>query len=182
MSKRHGSIGGLWRIWEKTLAEGRDPYREQSVVLGGLALRLLHPIWPPSSSASQLPDQQNSWSSRSVSLQSFFSSSAVEKMLVLPFRNWVSSDLFSPRAQGWVIPPVIYEDLVRSPYPVTGGTTCRTEKTAAFRRWVTALLSVQDQLLQKHNFHRYHHFLCLSWHLIFCFLTLYFSLAQLALL
>lgn len=112
----------------------------------------------------------------------FFSSSAVgKKPLFLPFSNWVLSDLFAPRAQGWVVPPVIYEDLIRSRYPVTGGTACRTEKTAAFRCWVTALLSVQDQLLQKHNFYRYHHFLCLSWHLIFCFLTLYFGLAQLAL-
>lgn len=38
--------------------------------------------------------------------------------------------------------------------------------------WVTALLSLQEQLLQKHHFLHYHHFLCLSGHLMFCVLSL----------
>lgn len=82
MSKCHEYIEGLWRIWGKMLPEGRDPCCEHSVVLGGLVLRFLHPVWAPSNVWAPHP---NSWSSAkcrsswSIFLQ-FFSSSAMEKI------------------------------------------------------------------------------------------------------
>lgn len=181
MSKCYEFIEGLWRVWGKTLAEGRDPYRERSAVLGGLVLRPLRPISAPSSSASQLLEQQNTGFSWSVFPQNFFSSSAVEKFYFCLLETEYSVTFLHQGHRDGSSPPVIYEDFLRSRYPVTGGTACRAGKTAAFGRWVTALLSVRVPLLQKHNFHRYHHFLYLSWHLIFCFLALYFGLAQRAL-
>ena len=163
--------------WGKMLAEGWDPYREQ-LVFGGLVLRPLHHIWAPSSSVSQLLVQQNLGSSCSVFLPSY-SRSAVEKTLLLRFRNYEVTFLQQGRGDGssplWS---------VRSrPLPVPCRRRHRSQDGERSRSsgWVTALLSVQHQLLQKHNFHRYHHFLCLSWHLVFCFLTLYFGLVRLAL-
>lgn len=84
MSKCHEFIEGLWRVWGKTLAEGRDPWCGELVVPGGRVLRPLHPIWAPSISASQLLEQQNMGSSWSVFLQSF---SLAQLWKIFTFRN-----------------------------------------------------------------------------------------------
>lgn len=70
VSKCHEFIEGLWRVWGKT-AEGRDSWFEKLVVPGGWVLGPLHPIWAPSSFASQLLEQQSRGFSWSVFLQSF---------------------------------------------------------------------------------------------------------------
>lgn len=104
----------------------------------------------------------------------FFSSPAVEKIYfcLLETEHEVTF-LHQGRRAG--SSPVICEDHLRSRCPVTGGISCRTGETAAASQcWVTVLLSLQDLLLQKHRFHHYHHFLRLSRHLMFCFLSPWF--------
>lgn len=164
MSKCHEFIEGLWRIWGRVLAEGGIPAVSTQWCLQG---------WY---SALQLLPAPHSWSSKMHIIllhisPEFFFSSAVEKIYFCPLESESEVTFLHQGHRAC--------DLWRfscSHCPVTGGISCRTGETAASQCWVTALLSMQDQLLQKHHFHHYHHFLCLSRHLVFCFLSLYFGL------